>query len=104
MKNVEAVLSVKFTSTFSPGILANAFQADLETFRNVPGLIQKYIATEEHKGVINEIYLFESKSARAAFWTSELARRIPAKYGLIPGTLRVEQYDLAMTLNDAVLN
>lgn len=102
MKDVEAVLSVKFTSAFSPEVLTNVFQADLETFRNVPGLLQKYFATEEHKGALNEIYLFESKSARAAFWTSELARRIPARYGLIPGTLRVEQYDMVMSLNDAV--
>jgi hypothetical protein len=103
MKNAEALLSVKFTSAFSPEMLMNIFKSDVETFRNVPGLIQKYFATEEHKGAVSGIYLFESKSARAAFWTSELARRIPARYGLIPGTLRVEQYDMAIILNDGVL-
>ena len=102
MKNVEAVLSVKFNSTHNLEKLNRVCMADLETFRAVPGLVQKYYITENVTGAISGFYLFESKSARAAFWASDLARRIPVRYGIIPGTLRVEQYDTLIVLNDLV--
>jgi hypothetical protein len=47
MKNAEAVLLVKFKSTHSFEEMTNIIQEDLETFRNVPGLIQKYYLLEE---------------------------------------------------------
>ena len=103
MKNAEAVLSVKFNSTHSPEELINVCLEDLETFRNVPGLLQKYYLAEELTGAISGLYIFESRSARAAFWTSELARIIPERYGVILETLRVEQYDMAIVLNDVLL-
>ncbi len=103
MKNAEAVLSVKFKSTFSAELLLNVCKQNLEDFRNVPGLIQKYYIAEEGTGALSGFYIFETKSARAAFWTSELAKNIPAQYGVIAETLRVEQYDVAIVLNDAVL-
>ena len=103
MKNAEAVLSVKFNSTHSPGELINVCQEDLEIFRNVPGLLQKYYIAEESTGALSGIYIFETKTDRAAFWTSELAKNIPARYGVIPETLRVEQYEMAIVLNDVVL-
>ena len=103
MKNVEAILLVKFNSTFNAEKLLNVCQQDLETFRNVPGLIQKYYIAEEGTGALSGFYIFETKSARAAFWTSDLAKTIPARYGVIPETLRVEQYDMAIVLNDVVL-
>ena len=100
MKNAEAVLSVKFKSTFNTEKLLNVCQQDLETFRNVPGLIQKYYIAEEGTGALSGFYIFETKSARAAFWTSDLAKTIPARYGVIPESLRVEQYDMAIVLKD----
>jgi len=103
MKNAEAVLLVKFNSTHSAKELMNVCQEDLETFRKVPGLLQKYYMAEELTGAIRGIYIFETKSARAAFWTSELAKDIPTRYGVISGTLRVEQYDMALVLNDVLL-
>jgi hypothetical protein len=103
MKNAEAVLSVKFNSTHSAEELINVCLEDLETFRNVPGLLQKYYIAEEFTGALSGIYIFETKSAREAFWTSELAKKIPTRYGVIPETLRVEQYDMAIVLNDALL-
>ena len=104
MKNAEAVLSVKFKSAFNAEKLLNVCQQDLETFRNVPGLIQKYYIAEEGTGALSGFYIFETKSARAAFWTSDLAKAIPAQYGVITETLRVEQYDMAIVLNEAVLS
>jgi hypothetical protein len=103
MKNANAVLLVKFNSTFNTEKLSDVCQQDLEIFRNVPGLIQKYYISEEGTGALSGFYIFETKSARAAFWTSDLAKRIPARYGVIAATLRVEQYDIAIVLNDAVL-
>lgn len=103
MKNAEAVLSVKFNSTFNAEKLLNVCQQDLETFRNVPGLIQKYYIAEEGTGALSGFYIFETKSDRAAFWDSDLATSIPARYGVIAETLRVEQYDMAIVLNDGVL-
>lgn len=103
MKNAESVLSVKFNSTHSAEKLINVCQEDLEIFRNVPGLLQKYYIAEESTGALSGIYIFETKSAREAFWDSELAKNIPARYGVIPETLRVEQYEMAIVLNDIVL-
>ena len=103
MKNAEAVLAVKFNSTHSAEELMNVCQEDLETFRSVPGLLQKYYIAEEFTGALSGIYIFENKNARAAFWTSELAKNIPTRYGVIPDTLSVEQYDMAIVLNDVLL-
>ena len=101
MKNAEAVLSVKFKSAFNAEKLMNVCQQDIKTFRGVPGLIQKYYIAEEGTGALSGFYIFETKSARAAFWTSDLAKTIPSRYGVIPESLRVEQYDMAIVLNDA---
>jgi hypothetical protein len=103
MKNAEAVLSVKFNSTLSSEQLLNVCEQDLETFRKVPGLIQKYYIAEEITGALSGLYIFQTTAARTAFWASELAESIPARYGVIPETLRVEQYEMAIVLNDVVL-
>jgi Putative mono-oxygenase ydhR len=103
MENAEAVLLVKFKSKHSAENLLNACQEDLETFRNVFGLIQKYYITEEVTGAITGIYIFESKIARERYWTSELAKDIQIRYGVIPDTLRVERYEMAIVLNDVFI-
>ena len=102
MKTAEALLSVKFNTGLKQEELNEVFQADLEYFRSVRGLIQKYYIVESNTKTVNGIYLFETKTARAAYWASKLARSIPRRYGLIPGTLRVEQYDVLITLNEDV--
>ncbi|MDP4261357.1 MAG: YdhR family protein [Bacteroidota bacterium] len=103
MKNAEAILSVKFNSTHTVEKLMNVCEEDLETFRKVPGLLQKYYIAEESTGAISGIYIFENKTAREIFWASDLAKSIPARYGVVMETLRVEQYDMAIVLNDVVL-
>ncbi|MCW5515708.1 hypothetical protein [Muriicola sp. Z0-33] len=102
MKNAKAVLSVKFNSTHSPEKLMQVCHEDLDVFKKVPGLLEKFYLAEESTGAISGIYQFETKSARAAFWTSELAANIPERYGVIPETLRVEEYNMAIVLNEAV--
>jgi Putative mono-oxygenase ydhR len=102
MKNEEAVLSVRFQSNHNSDDLSKICVEDLERFRNVPGLTQKYYLTEEKTGAISGVYIFETRTARAAFWNSALAKEIPARYGVVPETLRVEQYDMVMVLNHAL--
>ena len=103
MKNAESVLSVKFNSTHSYEKLMSICQEDLEIFRNVPGLIQKYYIAEEGTGALSGFYIFETKSAREAFWNSDLAKSIPARYGVNPDTLRVENFDMAIVMNDVLV-
>ncbi|HVX26910.1 MAG TPA: YdhR family protein [Parafilimonas sp.] len=103
MKNAEAVLSVKFKSKLDGETLLNTCNENLESFRNVPGLIEKYYLVEEQTGLISGIYLFETKAAREAFWASDLAKDIVPRYGVIVETIRVERYDVAIVLNGAVL-
>ena len=103
MKNAEAVLSVKFNSTLSMDELAKVSNDELENFRNVPGLLQKYYLADEVTGAISGIYLFTSKKARTSFWNSDLAKSIPATYGIIPETLRVEEYNTMIVLYEDVI-
>jgi hypothetical protein len=102
MKNAEAILVIKFTSKHSPTDLMKTCVEDLELFRNVPGLIQKYYLTEDVTGAISGFYVFETQNDRAAFWNSELAGTIGARYRVMPDTLRVEHYDMAIVLQDTV--
>ena len=103
MKSAEAVLSVKFKSNLTPGKSIKVCQEDLETFRNVPGLLQKYYLAEETTGVISGFYIFENRNARTSFWNSELAKSITRRYGVIPESLRVEEYEMVIVLNDVIL-
>lgn len=102
MKNTESVLSVKFNSTHGYEKLMNICQEDLEIFRNVPGLLQKYYVIEEKTGALSGIYLFKNKSTKEAFWNSDLAKSIPARYGVDLTTLRVENFDMAIVMNDVL--
>ena len=103
MKSAEAVLSVKFNSNLSPEKLIKAYQEDLKTFRKVPGLLQKYYVAEETTGAISGFYIFQNRNARTSFWNSELAKSIGSRYGVIPDSLRVEEYEMVIVLNDVVL-
>jgi len=103
MKNAESVLSVKFNSTHVYEKLMNICQEDVDIFRNVPGLIQKYYVIEETTGAISGIYIFKNRNAKETFWNSDLAKSIPARYGVKPDTLRVENFDMAIVMNDVVV-
>jgi hypothetical protein len=99
MRTAEALLCVRFISNYSLEELNEICLADLENLRSVPGLVQKYYVAEEYSGAISSIYMFESKSTRAAFSVSDLAREIPLRYRMIPDTIRVEYYDMLIVLN-----
>ncbi len=102
MKTSKSVLSVKFKSSHTPEKLMETCHQDLQEFRDVPGLIQKYYIAEEGTGAISGIYLFETQSSRDSFWTSDLAAWIPERYQVIPETLRVENFEMAIVLNEEV--
>jgi hypothetical protein len=103
MKNAEAVLAVKFKSQLEAEELLRICNENLQDFRDVPGLIEKYYLAEELTGAISGVYIFSTLSAREAFWTSDLAKDIVPRYGVIVDTLRVERYHMAIVLNGAVL-
>jgi hypothetical protein len=103
MKKAESVLVLKFKSSLDQDELLAVSHEDLETFRNVQGLIQKYYVVEESTGALSGIYIFETEEDRTNFWTSELATTIPARYGVLQSTLRVEKYEMAIVLNDLVV-
>lgn len=101
MKNAEAVLAVKFKSKLETKELLRVCNENLQDFRDVPGLIEKYYLAEEITGAISGFYIFNTLSAREAFWTSELAKDIVPRYGVIVDSLRVERYQMAIVLNGA---
>lgn len=103
MKNEKVVLSVKFKSTYDAKELTGLCHKHLQLFKDVPGLLEKYYLSEDNTGAISGIYIFESKDAREAFWNSELAKDIPGTYGVIPETLRVEQFGVTIDMNESVL-
>jgi hypothetical protein len=100
MKTAESLLCVRFNSTYNLEELNEICLADLENFRTVPGLVQKYYITEEYSGAFSYIYLFESKTTRTAFSVSDLARKIPSKYRMIPDSIRIEYYDMLIVLHE----
>ena len=59
MKKATAVLSVKFNSSHNQEKLMQFCHEDLDVFRSVPGLIEKYYIAEKTTGAISGIYLFE---------------------------------------------
>lgn len=100
MNNAKAVLVVKFKSEHSPEKLMEAINNYLETFRNVPGLIQKYYLAEEETHLASGFYIFDSRESRDAYWNSDLAKKVPSIFGVVIETIRVEKYDIPMILND----
>ena len=103
MKNSKAVLSVRFNSTYGSEDLLDLFQQHLENFKNVPGLLQKYYLSDKNTGTVGGFYVFENKDARTAFWNSELAKSIPATYGVKIETLSVEELDVTIELMEPVM-
>jgi hypothetical protein len=103
MKNQVAVLSVKFQSVFAADKLLQVCKDDLHRFEKVPGLVQKYYLNEESTGALSDIYFFDSKAARAAYLESDIAKSVPATYGVIQETLRVEQFETTIIMKDTVV-
>ncbi|MGZ3844779.1 MAG: hypothetical protein ACXVLT_01975 [Flavisolibacter sp.] len=102
MKNAKAVLAVKFKSTLGPDELSKATKENLQGYREVPGLVEKYFLSEEGSGLISGFYVFSTVSAREAFWESELAKASVPRYGVVVDTARVERYVIDLVLTEVV--
>lgn len=103
MKQEQAILQLKFQSLLSPRQLFALFLMDAEGYRRVPGLIQKYDLEEDATGAFSSFFLFESAEARAHFLASQRAADFPERYGVIPSSLRLEQYECLQLLQDGLL-
>ena len=102
MSTQKSVLSVRFRSTFKSSELNQLFHDNLDHFKNVPGLLEKYYLKDEQSDVVGGIYIFDSKSSKINFWNSDLAKSIPGTYGVIMESLKVEQLDVTIDMMDAV--
>lgn len=96
MKNLKAVLSVRFRSTYSSAELLDLFHQGLEDFKNVPGLLQRYYVADENSETVGGIYVFENRHDREAFCNSKLAKDIPSRYRLKMETLGVEELEVTI--------
>lgn|GEM_PF-349466 len=99
MKNAKAVLTVKFRTRLDRDELMKNGLEDIDLFRGVPGLVEKYYLTEKSTGDISGIYLFESPESLKAYLGSDFGKSVPGRYGVIMETVRMEQYDMDHVLN-----
>lgn len=95
-----AILSIRFKSTLEQAALMEVCQEDLSLFRAVEGLSQKYYISDPVEGVISGFYALDTVEAREAFLGSALAKSIPSRYGVLEESLRMERYQLALSLRE----
>lgn len=100
MPNATAVLSVKFQSSLAAEEVMRIAKEHIPLFRQVPGLVQKYYLFDSETESFSGFYLFASEAEREAYWSSELAAGIPARYRVIPESLRIERYQLDVMLRN----
>ena len=77
MQNSQAVLSVKFNSIHHSAELIQLFKQDLDLFKAVPGLVQKYYIAGKLPGP-TEVYMYlKTKRQGTHFWTQTLQAKSP---------------------------
>ena len=69
------------------------YRERLPSFREVPGLLQKYYAQDEETGHWCGIYLWDSEESLAAYMDSDLRKSIPAAYELTAPP-KLERFDI----------
>lgn len=102
MTNAEAISVSTFRSRYTSQQLIQLCTEDLEFFRTVPGLIQKYYFMDEGTDTFSETYIFESPFARTLFWSSPFAKDMTSRYSIIKESFRLKQYEMAIVLNDSL--
>lgn len=73
---------VQFETTMSETEILAIAEKRMDQFRALPGLVQKYYLKLEGENRYGGFYIWESAEAMAAFRDSDLARTIPATYGV----------------------
>lgn len=92
------MLLVKFHSKLSHSEVLRLMDERLPQFRAVPGLVQKYYASEPATGDYVGVYLFESEESLLRYRSSDLAASIPGTYQ-VEGSPRREVLELLFPLH-----
>jgi heme-degrading monooxygenase HmoA len=71
---------VRFTSRLSDDQVQAAFEWRADSYRDVPGLLEKRYLRFRDTGEFGAIYVWESEEALARFRETDLARTIPSVY------------------------
>lgn len=93
---------VQFESSLSKDEARAVAEKRAPQFRAIPSLIQKFYLQSSKPNHYGGFYVWESAEAMAKFRASDLAKSIPATYGVV-GAPNVEIYDLMFPLRDRAL-
>ena len=88
---------VKFESNKEHDDLLDIAHERAPRFRAIPGLIQKHYLRLDKPNRYGGFYIWESRAAMAEFRESELAKSIPAAYG-VSGAPDVDVYEKLFSL------
>lgn len=91
---------VKFESELSEEAVLAVAHDRIESFRALPGLIQKYYVKLAEPHWYGGVYVWDSMESLLAYRQSELASSIPVAYK-VKGTPQVEILDSLMQLREA---
>lgn len=88
---------VRFRSKLSADDVQSTFDERADSYRRVPGLVEKIYLRFRDSDEFGAVYVWESEDALDRFRESELARSIPDAY-LVDGAPRVELADVALVV------
>ena len=88
---------VRFTSKLSADEVQAKFEDRADSYRQVPGLVEKIYLRFRDTGEFGAVYVWESDDALARFRESELARSIPEAYR-VEGAAEMELADVSLVV------
>ena len=88
---------VRFTSKLAADEVQRKFEDRADSYRQVPGLVEKIYVRFRDTGEFGAVYVWESDDALARFRESELARSIPEAYR-VEGAAEIELADVSLVV------
>jgi heme-degrading monooxygenase HmoA len=88
---------VRFTSKLSADEVQTKFEDRADSYRHLPGLVEKIYVRFRDTGEFGAVYVWESDDALARFRESELARSIPDAYR-VGGAAEIELADVSLVV------
>jgi heme-degrading monooxygenase HmoA len=88
---------VRFRSKLSAEDVQSTFDDRADSYRGVPGLVEKIYLRFRDSGEFGAVYVWESEEALERFRESELARSIPDAYR-VEGAPQAELADVALVI------
>ncbi|MGH2935741.1 MAG: YdhR family protein [Gaiellaceae bacterium] len=88
---------VRFTSKLSADEVQTKFEDRADSYRHLPGLVEKIYVRFRDTGEFGAVYVWESDDALARFRESELARSIPDAYR-VEGAAEIELADVSLVV------